>query len=483
MSELKEKISKGMFWSGVMSVLQQTLGLGFSIVIARRLAPSDFGMVGMLTIFTAIATCLQDGGMVWALTNRKEVSHIQYSSVFWINLIFSISIYTLLFFCAPFIADFFGHKELIWLSRYVFLGIIFSSLGVVQMAYLFKQIKVKERAIATIVGLIVSGLAGIVLAYLGFSYWGIATQGILNIGITTLMLWFYSPFRPSMCLDRNFIQEIVPEGLHFVISNVFAIAGENIFSIVLGKRYSVADVGNFTQAAKWNTAGYSSILGMMRGVSQPVLVQVRDDKEQYLNVFRKLFRMAAFIVVPIMLCLALVSTEFIEIILTSKWLESAHILRVLSLGGVFCVLNAVFTYSIMSLNRTTLYMYLGTIMATMQVIAALIASKWGVTALAYTNSAILFLSFFIYYSFLRQTHSYSIKKLAADVAPIFSIGIFSALLSYYITLGIHSALCLLVVRIVAVFVIYLGLMHIFKCDSYIEVERFVLSKLKAIKRT
>lgn len=478
MSELKDKTSKGMVWSGLMSFMQQILGLGFSIIIARKLDPSDFGMVGMLTIFTAIATCLQDGGLVWALTNRKGVTHLHYSSVFWLNLMLSCTIYAILFIGAPLIANYFGHDELLWLSRYVFLGIIFSSLGVVQTAYLFKQIRVKERAIATIIGIIVSGVIGVILAYNGFSYWGIATQGILNIAVTTLMLWIYSPFRPDFKVDWSFLKEIVPEGLRFVVSNVFAIAGENIFSVILGRRYTVEDVGNFTQASKWNVAGYSSILGMMRGVSQPVLVQVRDDKEQYLSVFRKLFRMAAFTVVPVMLILALVSPEFIIIVLTDKWVESADILRILCLGGIFSVLNTMMTYFIMSLNRTTLYMNLGIFMSVLQVLAALFASRWGVIHLAYTYSSLLFISFFVYYSFVRQTHPYSFKLLFNDIAPILGVGFLSIVVSYYITLGISSILLLLIARVTIASLLYLFLMRVLKCDSYMEVRAFVTKRIK-----
>ena len=478
MSELKEKTSNGMVWSGLMSFMQQILGLGFSIIIARKLAPSDYGMVGMLTIFTAVATCLQDGGLVWALTNRKEVTHAHYSSIFWLNLMLSCTIYAVLFISAPLIALYFGHHELLWLSRYVFLGIIFSSLGVVQTAYLFKQIRVKERAIATIVGIIVSGVAGIILAYNGFSFWGIATQGILNIAVTTLMLWIYSPFRPEFKIDWGFLKEVVPEGLRFVASNVFAIAGENIFSVILGKRYSVKDVGNFTQASKWNVAGYSSILGMMRGVSQPVLVQVRDDKEQYLNVFRKLFKMAAFAVVPVMLTMAMVSHEFIEVILTAKWLESADILRILCIGGVFGVLNTMMTYFIMSLNRTTLYMNLGIIMSVLQVLAAIVASNWGVIALAYTYSGILFVSFFIYYAFIRQTHPYYFSLLLKDIVPTLIIGICSVLVSHFVTSCIKSIYFLLVSRVTIALLIYVALMHFFKCDSYMEVRAYVLNKIR-----
>ena len=261
MSDLKHKTSKGMLWSGLMSLLQQVLGLVFLVVIARKLGPTDFGMVGMLTIFTAVATCLQDGGFVWALTNRKDVTHIQYSTIFWFNILLSVSIYLILFFSSPLIARYFGHEELIWLSRYVFLGIIFSSLGVIQTAYLFKQIRVKERALATVIGLIVSGVVGIILAYSGFSYWGIATQGLLNIGITTFALWVMSPFRPKFQVDWKFLKKLIPEGIRFVVPNIASLVSENIFSIILGKKYTVNDVGNFTQATKWNNASFSIKIG------------------------------------------------------------------------------------------------------------------------------------------------------------------------------------------------------------------------------
>lgn len=478
MAELKDKTKNGLFWSGLMSLMQQVFGLAFSIIIARKLNPSDYGMVGMLTIFTAVATCLQDGGLVWALTNRKEVSNLQYSSIFWFNVIASVFIYGILFLCAPLIADFFNHYELIWLSRYIFLGLVFSSLGMVHTAFLYKEIKVKERAISTIVGIIVAGVVGIILAYNGFSYWGIATQGILNIGITTFMLWIFSPFRPSLKIDWGFLKSIILEGIKFVIPNIFAIVGENVFSVILGKKYSVNDVGNFTQASKWNTTGYSIILGMMRNVSQPVLVQVRDNKQQYLNVFRKLYRMTAFLIIPVMFGLSMVAPEFIEIILTSKWLESATILRVLCIGGCIGVLNSMFTYFIMSLNRTNLYMYLGIGMSIIHVVSALIASNWGAMALAYTYTLISFVSFILYYMFIRQTHPYNLSMLIEDLAPILVITICSLLFSYYLTIDIDNAIIRLISRITISVCLYIGLMQIFNCDSYMEIKSFLLHKIK-----
>jgi O-antigen/teichoic acid export membrane protein len=476
MTNLKEETSKGMFWGGFVSLLQQILSLGFSIIIVRRLSPAEFGMVGMLTIFTAVATCLQDGGLVWALTNKNNITHVQYSSVFWLNVTISGFIYFILFFCSPLIASYFKHEELIWLSRFVFLGFLFSSFSVVQTAYLFKQIKVKERAIATLIGLIIAGIAGVILAYNGFSYWGIAMQGILNVGITTFVLWLLSPFRPDFKIDWKFLKDIIPEGLKFVVPNIFSIVGDNIFSVILGKRYSVQDVGNFAQASKWNTAGYSIILGMMRNVSQPVLVQVRDDDERFLAVFRKLFRMTAFLVVPVTMGLAMIAPEFIELSLTLKWIDAAPILRVLCFGGCVCVLNTLLSYFIMSLNRTRLYMVLGVLMSFLQVVSALIASMGGAISLAYTYSGITILSFLIYYFFVRQTHSYKFSLLIKDLFPVFFVTAISISLSYYSTIVIDSLILRFCLKIVIALIVYLVLMQLLHNDSFLEVKRFIVNK-------
>lgn len=476
MSKLKDITSKGMIWSGMMSFIQQILSLIFSIIIARRLTPSDFGMVGMLSIFSAIAMCLQDGGLVWALTNKKKVSRLEYSSVFWFNLLFSCVIYAVLFVCAPIIAYYFGKPELKWLSRYIFLSIIFSSLGVVQTAVLFKQVKAKERAISTLVAVALAGTTGITMAYNGFSYWGIATQSILNIGISSLCLWFYSPFRPKFGIDWLFLRDIIPIGAKFVIPNIFSIAGSNVFSIILGKQYTIGDVGNYTQASKWNTAGYSSILGMMRGVTQPILVQVRDDKSQLLKVYRKLFKMTAFLIVPTMFLLGMVATDFIEVILTSKWGESAIILRTLCFGGCFSVLCTIETYYLMSIQRTTLYMYLGIFISILLILTALVASPWGAEGLAYAYSLSNLIYFIIVYVYVKESSGYNIPMIIHDLFPIFALTALAITIGYLIGLRIENIFLRLVTKILLSGLIYCMLMNLIKCDSYLEVKQFIKKK-------
>ena len=473
MAELRRSASNGMLWSGVMSFSQQVLGLFFTIVIARRLVPADYGMVGMLAIFSALATTLQDGGLIWALTNKENVTQKEYSTVFWFNIGLGALIYLMLFLSAPFLASYFGHSELIWLSRLVFLGIFISSFGIIQTAILYRELRVKERTIAAILSQVISGITGVVLAYNGFTYWGIAVQGVVLMLVNTIILWIYSPFRPSLVFDARFIKQILIDGVRFVIPNIFSIASENIFSFILGKKYTVHDVGNYSQATKWNTTGYSFVLNTMRNVSQPVLVQVRDDKEHFLAVFRKLFRMSAFLIIPIMLGLAMVAPEFISVLLTDKWLESSLILRVLCVGGMVSTLNTMFSYFIMSLNRTKVYMWMGILISVLNVSFAFIASCFGVIWLAYSYVLVSLISFLLYYFLIRQTHSYTLLAVLEDVLPILvvTIGVFTAV--YFATRSFHNIFLQLSCRIVFSATLYLLCAKFLKIDSYIEIKCFI----------
>ena len=170
---LKTSVAKGFLWGGMSNAFCQLLNLFFGIFLARILGPEDFGPIGMLAIFSAIAGSLQDSGFVAALANRKEVVHKDYNAVFWFNILISFVMYALLFFAAPLIVRFFDEPSLLWLSRYIFLGFVVAGFGIAPSAYLFRNLKVKERSIAQVLSIVVSGSVGIIMALYGFSFWGI----------------------------------------------------------------------------------------------------------------------------------------------------------------------------------------------------------------------------------------------------------------------------------------------------------------------
>ena len=268
---LKQKTARGLFWGLVNNGTMQFLNLLFGICLGRLLGPDDYGMVGMLTIFSLIAGSLQESGFTAALANKKDIRHDDYNAVFWFSASVSFLLYWILFFCAPLIADFYHQPELVSLGRYSFLGFFISSLGIAPAAYVFRNLLVKQKAIATALGLIVSGIIGITLAYCGFSYWGLATQSLIYVAVLNLYLWIVCPWRPTFTFNFRPIREMFGFSSKLLLTNIFDHINNNLFSIVLGKFYSEREVGNYNQANKWNNMGASTISGMVANVAQPIL--------------------------------------------------------------------------------------------------------------------------------------------------------------------------------------------------------------------
>ena len=310
---LKEKTAKGLLWGGINNGAMQVLNLIFGIITARILNDSDYGMVGMLSIFSLIAGSLQESGFTAALANKQEARHEDYNAVFWFCSGLSLCLYLILAGCAPLIADFYHNEALIPLARYSFLGFFIASLGIPHSAYLFRNLMVKQKALSCIIALIVSGCVGVTMALLGYSYWGIATQSIVYVSVINLCYLHFSPWRPTLPVSFKPLRSMVGFSSKLLLTNIFNHINNNLFSIILGRYYSEREVGQFNQANKWNLMGHSLITGMVSSVALPVLREVSDDSERQCHVFRKMLRFTAFISFPTMLGLSLVAPEMITL--------------------------------------------------------------------------------------------------------------------------------------------------------------------------
>lgn len=430
---LKEKTAKGLFWGGISNGLQQLLNLFFGIFLARLLTQEDYGMVGVLSIFSLIAATLQESGFISALANQKEIKHQDYNAVFWFSSLAGLSMYLLLFICAPLIAHFFQIPELTPLARYSFLGFLISSTGVAHSAYLFRTLKVKQRAMASVIGLFLSGTTGVTLAYFGFAYWGIATQSLVYVATTTSCYWYFSPWRPTFHFDFSPLKRMFLFSSKLLVTNIFNHIQNNIFSIILGKFYAVTDVGNYNQANKWNYMGHSLINGMINGVAQPVLSQVSDEKERQLRVFRRMMRFTCFISFPAMLGLSLVAPELITIAITEKWIASAKILQILCIGGAFIPIINLCSNLLISKGKSNIYMWNTIVLVLVQLIIALALYPYGIHILIKVYTAINIIWLLVWHHFVRIEINYRLLDLMKDMLPYLFIAITTMTITYLCT--------------------------------------------------
>ena len=488
MESLKEKTAKGLFWGGMNNGMQQLLGLVFGIILGRLLSPSDYGLIAMITIFSLIATALQNSGFSTALVNEKEPKDSDYNSVFWFNILMGGSIYLILFFSAPLIADYYHEPRLVALCRYAFIGLLFSCSGVAQAAYLYKNLRAKQLAKASITATIISSCVAAIMAWQGFSYWSLATQTNLFILISTLLRWHYSDWRPSLQMDFSFVRRAFPFSVKILISDILTHVNNNVMNILLGRYYSAHDTGNYNQAYQWNNKCTSLIQGMVKQVDQAVLVSVRDDRERQLAVLRKMVRFAAFVSFPLLLGFGLVAKEFIVLAIGEKWLVSAQYLQWLCISGAVAPISVLLADLIISRGHSGIFMGCTFALGVLEILAMLLLYPYGISLMVKAFVTINLVWLFVWYFFARRLNDYPLVHFLKDIVPFALTAGVVMLATQYLTdyvveiltgVGGYARLWLLLISRIVVFgALYFLLMKMFHVKILDEALTFFKNKYK-----
>ena len=484
MDNLKEKTAKGLLWGALNSSTMQVLNLVFGIFLARMLSPHDYGIVGVLAIFSLIAGNLQSSGFTQGLTNIKQPTANDYNSVFWFNVSVSIVCYVILFFCAPLIAWFFHSDELVPLSRFVFLGFLISSFGITRNAIMFKKIMARERAMTGFISLLISGACGIVLAYNGMAYWSLAWQSVLFVLIQNICRYYYTRhlWRPSLRVDFTPIKKMFPFSVKILITTIINTINNNVLTFIFGNLFPMKTVGNFSQAMKWDTMAYTTISGTIEQVAQPILVEIADDKDRELRVFRKMMRFTAFLVFPCLFGLSLVAEEFILVTISAKWIDSVPLLQILCVGGAFMPFYTMYQHLVISAGRSDIYMWCNIGQIILQIAIIIAFHSFGIVTMVivYTTFTIAWLG--VWHIFAKRLIGIRYRDLFKDIAPFMlaSAGVMvvthylTTLLSNNIAPYIATPYILLPLRIVIAAALYFCVMKVAKakimdeCISYVK---------------
>lgn len=470
---LKEKTAKGLFWGGMSNGVQQVLNALFGLILARVLDASDYGMVGMLAIFSAVASTIQESGFTAALTNQKEIRHEDYNAVFWFSTLTGVALYLILFFCAPLIAKFYDKPELIGLSRVVFLGFLFGGFGISSSAYLFKTLMAKERAKIDMISLICSGTIGVILALNGFAYYGLAIQTTIYIGVSSCLKFLYAPWKPSFRINLYPLKAMLSFSSKLIMTNIFTQISNNVFSVVLGKFYTSQQLGFYSQGQKWMGMGHQLIGGMINGVAQPILVQISDERERQKKVFRKLTRFGAFISFPVMLGLAFVAKEFIWIFLGEKWLASVPFLQLFCIWGAAGYLWTLYTNLLISYGKSEIYL-LGILFSSgLQLTAVCLMFPFGIYSMVIGYISAYFVGLLFWHYYASKEIEIKLLEVVVDISPYLIAVLAAMVIAYCSTICVFNIyirflIKIIVVTLIYVFILWKGNSRIFKeCIEFI----------------
>ncbi len=475
---LKEKTSKGLFWGGMGNVVFQLLNLIIGVFLGRLLSPSDYGMVGVLTIFSGMAGIFAESGFILAIVNKKEIKHEDYNSVFWVNILIGLISYLILFFAAPFIAEFYHKPELTKLARFLFLGFFIGCFGTAQTAYFFRNLMVKARSQIQITAILVSGIVNIVCAFRGWGYWGIALQSILYVAINTILLWISSPWHPTFSFRFEPLRELLPFSLKSLFTSLFNHINGNIFSILLGRFYTIPEVGHFTQGSKWTTMGYSTMSGMINSVGQPVFREAVHDHLRLRNIFRKFTRFTAFVSFPAMFGLAIISREMIVATITDKWLPCVPVMQILCVGGAFMPISVLYSNLMNSIGRPHIYMWNTVALGIFQLLCVYFSYPYGLSVMLVVYTIINILWLLVWHYFARKHIGLSLLSTLKDVSPYFFISLAVMGITYAVASTVENIYISLVLKIVLAASLYLLLMWKLNSVVFRESLQYLFKKKK-----
>lgn len=459
---LKSKTVKGVVWSSIERFSTQGVQFLIMIIMARLLTPKDYGLIGMLAIFLAVAQSLIDSGFSQALIRKQDRTDVDNSTVFYFNIVVSSALYLILFIAAPFVADFYNQPELTSVMRVVCLGVILNSLAVVQRALLTVRIDFKTQAKASLSAAVISGCIGIVLAYCGFGVWSLVVQQLLNLSVNTLLLWIFSKWRPIAVFSWKSFHELFAFGSKLLASGLLDTLYRNIYPIVIGKLFSASSLGHYTRAHQFSEFPSSNVTGIIQRVTYPILCGIQDETERLEAVYRKFLKLSAFIIFPLMIGLSAVARPFIDIALGTQWGFCGQLLQIICFAMMWYPIHAINLNLLQVKGRSDLFLRLEIIKKILGITVLCITAPFGLVVMCYGQifNSIVALVINTYYTgklinvgFIRQ-----MKDLLPTI--LLSLTMFGAIL--LVNGFIEANIYRLIIGVLVGVIVYVSGSYIFK---------------------
>ncbi len=474
---LKVRTARTLKWNGIDRICTQILYAATGIVLANVLSKDDFGLVGVILIFQAFATIFVDSGFGAALLQKKHPDERDYSTVFWFNAAMCTLLYAVLFVCAPLIARLFHNDlRLIPLSRVMFLSFIINGLGIVQTNRLMKAMNVKQIAVANIIGLTVSGATGIWLALHGAGAWALVWQTITLAVIKTGWLWLTGDWTPSLVFSMKSLKSICRVGAGVFASSLLNTIFLNVYNFVIGLWYSLASLGDYTQADKWSKMGSASLSQILTATFVPLLSQFQDDGAKYREMMKKVNRLTAFMLFPFMGGLIVMAAPIFHTLFGHKW-DSAILLFQLLVGrGIFTVLCSLYGNYLLSLGYARSLVYTEIVKdATTIAAIALTVCFHSIDIIVWGQLAAGILTYIFVLALTVRATGYRPADFISGMLPYLALSAAAMLVCWGESAMITSAPLLLGVQCATGLFIYLGVLKLCR-DRVLTEARNYLSK-------
>lgn len=434
----KQKLIFSLLWKYMERSGVQIAQFIIQIILARLLLPDDYGVVGLITIFLAIANVFVESGFNTALMQKKEVDDLDFSSVLSLSLIVSVILYVILFLAAPFISRFYGIDILVSVIRVLSITLIIGSLNSIQIAKVNREFRFKSLFYCSLISVALSGTIGIILAYFGYGIWALVFQQLLQKLFITLFLFYSLRWKPSLEISMNRIKPLFSFGSNLLVSNLINTIYLNLYGLIIGKVYSPTMLGYYNRAEQFPNILVYNICISIQSVMLPAMAKVQDRKDEVKSMVRRTLQLSSFIIFPMMFGLAACSELVIRVVLTEQWLPAVPFMQLLCLYYATYQIQTANLQAINAIGRSDIYLKIEIVKKVVGVIAILLGLQFGIYMLV-ALQPILGVIFCLINAFPnRDLLNYSIKEQVSDLIK----SLFTALLMFIIIIVISKLLIL-----------------------------------------
>ena len=479
MSEsLKDKTVKGVAWSGIDNVVQMGVTFVVSIVLARLLSPDDYGLIGIVTIFTAICTVLINGGFTSALIRKKDATENDFNTAFIVNFALSLFLYSIIFFCSPLIAKFFNREELVALTRVASLGMIIGALALVQQTQLTKRLDFKTQTKISFIASLASGIIGITLAIIGFGVWALVAQTLTLQFFRTTLLWIYNKWIPIFRFSSNSFHELFGFGWKMMASGILDTIWKELYQVIIGKFYTPATLGQYTRAKQFSQLFSSNLTSVIQRVTFPVLSNIQDDRERMISGYRKIIKTTMFITAICMFLLAAISEPLIYCLIGPKWHEAATYLPLICISGSLYPLHAINLNMLQIQGRSDLFLGLEIIKKIIGLVPLAVCISYGIMPMLYVNLATSIMCYFLNSYFPGKLLGYNSWMQIRDIAPSYITATIAAVSIYFLKYLPISNWIVLPLQLIIGLLLLVSICESTRREEYIELKNIIKGVLK-----
>jgi teichuronic acid exporter len=474
---LKHQAISGMLWTLIQQFSTQGIAFGISVILARLLLPAEFGLIGMLSIFMGIGGILMNAGLGTSLIRSVDVTDLDYTTVFYFNLVGSFVIYALIFFVAPFIAQFYNQPILEEIVKWYCLIFIINAFSSIQHTRLNKLMLFKKELMVTVPSLILSGLVGVLMAYNGFGVWSLVFSSLVQSSAMALQLWFYSDWKPTWDFDKALFKKHFNYGYKLTLSGVLETFFVNVYSIIIGKFFDPTQIGFYNRADSLKQLPVSNISSVLNKVTFTLFAKIQNDDVRLKDAFKRIMLIVLFIVAPVLLIMAALGEPLFRFIFTEKWLPAVPYFQILCWNGILYPIHA---YNLNILNvkgRSDLFLKLEILKKILVVLVIVISFKFGIYGLLFGSVITSISAFFINSHYSGKFINYSALQQIKDLTPTLFIAVICSGLVFVSDFMLKDFIVYDVFRLIFGGIIgsltYLLMAHLFKMTAFLELIKII----------